>query len=124
VGGADVRLSGVAPKEPDKGATVYKVGRTTGATVGRISAFSLDYVVVNYDVGNIRFDDRVEIESAGGQMFSDGGDSGSLIVDQDYAAVGLLFAGSELGGSNNLGLTYTNPIHRVLRDLRATLVRA
>lgn len=124
VGGADVRLSGVVPKEPDEGATVYKVGRTTGATVGRISAFSLDHVVIAYDVGNIRFDDQIEIESAGSQMFSDGGDSGSLIVDEDYAAVGLLFAGSELGGSNYLGLTYANPIHRVLKDLRAKFIRA
>jgi len=36
--------------------------------------------------------------------------------------VALLFAGSDVGGSNGLGLTYANPVHRVLRDLKATLL--
>jgi hypothetical protein len=37
-------------------------------------------------------------------------------------AVALLFAGSDAGGSNGLGLTYANPIHRVLKDLKSTLL--
>lgn len=37
-------------------------------------------------------------------------------------AVALLFAGSETGGRDGLGLTYANPIHRVLDDLKATLL--
>lgn len=120
--GADRRLAGLGPEFVDEGETVYKVGRTTGATKGRVTAFDLDNVVVSYDLGNLRFDDQIEIEGSGKQPFSDGGDSGSLIVDADMRAVGLLFAGGDSGGTNGLGLTYANPIHRVLEDLRCTLL--
>ena len=37
-------------------------------------------------------------------------------------AIALLFAGSDAGGANDLGLTYANPIQRVLKDLKATLL--
>jgi hypothetical protein len=98
------------------------VGRTTVATEGRVTAFDLDNIVVNYDVGNLRFDGQVEIEGAGEQVFNDGGDSGSLIVDQDMLAVALMLAGTDFGGSNGRGLTYADPIHRALYDLGARLL--
>ena len=41
---------------------------------------------------------------------------------QIMQAVALLFAGGDQGGSNGLGLTYANPIQRVLADLKATLL--
>jgi hypothetical protein len=72
-------------------------------------------------LGNLRFDQQIEIESAGDGSFSDGGDSGSLIVDDDFGAVGLLFAGSEAGGENGLGLTFANPIGTVLDALKVDL---
>ena len=122
VNGRDRTLAGLGPEVVDEGETVFKVGRTTGPTKGRVTAFALDNVVVDYDAGNLRFDDQIEIEGAAGRPFSDGGDSGSLIVNGDMRAVALLFAGSESGGRNGMGLTYANPIHRVLRDLKATLV--
>jgi hypothetical protein len=122
VNGRDRRLAGLGPEFLDEGAIVHKVGRTTGATRGRVTAFDLDNVVVNYDVGNLRFDGQIEIESAGQTPFSDGGDSGSLIVNADMRAVALLFAGSDMGGRGNLGLTYANPIHAVLAGLGATLL--
>jgi hypothetical protein len=106
----------------DEGDTVYKVGRTTGPTEGRVTAFDVDNVVVNYDVGNLRFDNQVEIEGTGNRSFSDGGDSGALVVDRDMRPVGLLFAGGETGGSNGLGLTFANPIGHVLTALKATLL--
>jgi len=122
VNGMDRKLAGVGPEFVDEGETVYKIGRTTGPTEGRVTAFDLDNLVVNYDMGNLRFDNQVEIEGAGDQAFSDGGDSGSLIADANMKAVALLFAGSDAGGSNGLGLTYGNPIQRVLKDLKATLL--
>lgn len=39
------------------------------------------------DLGVVRFDNRVEIEGAGDEAFSDRGDSGSLIVDRQFRAV-------------------------------------
>ncbi len=122
VGGANRRLKGLGPPFIDEGETVYKIGRTTGATKGRVTAFDLDNVVVNYDVGNLRFDGQIEIEGAGTKSFSDGGDSGALIVNSGFQAVALLFAGSDTGGSNGAGLTFANPIHRVLDELGATLL--
>lgn len=128
VGGRDRRLAGAGPEFVDVGTVVYKVGRTSGATKGRVTAFDLDNVVVNFDVGNLRFDNQIEIEGSGTAAFSDGGDSGSLIVTpagarrHDMVAVALLFAGSESGGANDRGLTYANPIHEVLRLLNARLL--
>lgn len=57
---------------------VAKLGRTTGLTRGRVTAFEMDNVVVEYDAGNLRFDGQVEIEGVGQKPFSDAGDSGSL----------------------------------------------
>jgi hypothetical protein len=101
--------------------TVYKVGRTTGQTEGRMTAFDVDNVWVEYDLGWLRFDNQIEIEGAGDGAFSDSGDSGSLIVDEQLRAIGLLFAGGDEGGSNGQGLTYANPIQNVLDQLQVDL---
>jgi hypothetical protein len=100
---------------------VHKVGRTTGQTTGRITAFDLDNVFVEYDMGVLRFDNQIEIEGSGNRAFSDSGDSGSLIVDGQRRAVGLLFAGGDEGGSNGKGLTYATPIQTVLDALKVDL---
>jgi hypothetical protein len=119
------RLRGVGASLVDEGEEVRKVGRTTGATKGRVTAIELDHLVVHYDTGYLRFDGQIEIEGQGKKTFSDGGDSGdsgSLIVDPDGGAVALLFAGTGDGGSNGRGLTYANPIHAVLDGLKVDLV--
>jgi hypothetical protein len=112
---------GVGDLFVDEGHKVAKIGRTTGLTHGKVTAFELDNVVVEYDNGDCRFDNQIEIEGTGNKPFSDGGDSGSLIVGEDLRAVGLLFAGSDQGGSNGKGLTYVNPIHTVLDTLKVDL---
>lgn len=104
------------------GTVVHKVGRTTGETTGKVTAFELDNVVVAYDIGNIRFDNQIEIEGAGNESFSAGGDSGSLIFDDALGAVALLFAGGDVGGSNGKGLTFANPIRNVLDALKVDLL--
>lgn len=102
-------------------ATVHKVGRTTGQTRGRITAFDVDNLRVEYDMGVLRFDNQIEIEGTGNRPFSDSGDSGSLIVDGGLRAIGLLFAGGDEGGSNGQGLTYANPIETVFNKLKVDL---
>lgn len=106
------------------GETVGKIGRTTSVTAGRVTAIELDDVVVGYgdELGDLRFDDQIEIEGTGRGPFSRGGDSGSLVYREDGVALGLLFAGSETGGDNGRGLTYVNPIDAVLGALDATLL--
>ncbi len=106
------------------GELVAKIGRTTAVTRGRVSAIELDNVVVGYgpELGELSFDNQIEIESTGTGPFSRGGDSGSLVYREDGVAIGLLFAGSESGGDNGTGLTYINPIDAVLDALGVTLV--
>ena len=114
-------LAGLGPEFLDAGAKVAKVGRTTGLTRGRVTAFELDNVVVGYDIGNLRFDNQIEIEGAEDGPFSQGGDSGSLIVDGALKAVALLFSGGDQGGTNGQGLTYASPIGAVLTALKVDL---
>lgn len=115
-------LQGVSANPIEDGLRVAKVGRTTGTTRGRVTAFEVDDVVVSYDLGDLRFDDQIEIEGAGSKAFSDGGDSGSLIVDDDRLAIAQLFAGTDTGGRNGKGLTYASPIQAVLDSLRVNLL--
>ncbi|MHA2404422.1 MAG: Nal1-like putative serine protease [Candidatus Kariarchaeaceae archaeon] len=93
---------------------VMKYGRTTGFTMGRITAINAT-VNVQYDSGIARFVDQMVIGVAG---FSSGGDSGSLIVisrgRHDRKPVGLLFAGS-------VTTTIANPIGAVLDRFGVTV---
>ncbi|HYH33702.1 MAG TPA: hypothetical protein VD814_00980, partial [Nocardioides sp.] len=101
--------------EPDE--QVEKVGRTTGHTVGRVSAVEVDGVAVQYDRTIYTFDDQVELDGVTGS-FSAGGDSGSVIWrSADRAPLGLLFAGSETGGRAGGGVTFANPLATVLSVL-------
>ncbi len=109
--------------EAEGGEEVAKIGRTTGLTRGRVTAIELDDVVVGYgeELGELRFDNQIEVETTGGSPFSRAGDSGALVYRSDGVALGLLFAGSETGGNNGNGLTYLNPIRAVLDALGAEL---
>lgn len=114
-------LAGVRTDPVLPGIPVAKVGRTTGVTHGRITATEVDNVVIEYDVGELSFDDQIEIESTEAGTFSAGGDSGSLILDEANRGCALLFAGSETGGANGRGLTYACPIAAVLDKLAIAL---
>jgi hypothetical protein len=115
-------LAGTRTQALDVGDKVHKLGRTTGLRHGRVTAIEMDGVGVEYDIGVCSFDNQLEIEGLGAQAFSDAGDSGSLIVDQDLKACGLLFAGSDHGGKNGAGLTYGNPIRAVFNALNIKLL--
>lgn len=72
------------------GCAVRKSGRTTGLTTGEIEQVDVT-VDVGYGAGRVaRFADQL----MAGRM-SQGGDSGSAVLDLDNNIVGLLFAGSE-----------------------------
>jgi len=102
----------------DLGREVFKVGRTTGPRVGRISVVEMDGVQVQMVGGITRWNDQLEIYGPG-QDFSAAGDSGSIIVTRDGWAIGLLFAGGRDSGGEDR--TYANPLHRVLGLLGAKL---
>jgi len=119
-GGVEADLAGIPEIGPVAGLRetsltgdeiVLKVGRTTGLTRGRISAFEVDNLWVRYDMGVIGFDRQIEITPLGDAPFSRAGDSGSLIVDEQFRALGLLFSG------NDADVTYANPLETVLQTL-------
>jgi len=104
------------------GANVSKIGRTTGLRHGNVTAFEMDNLLVGYDMGVLRFDNQIEIEGADADAFSDAGDSGSLVVDNNKRAVAMLFAGSSSGGRNGKGLSYAHPLGQVLDVLNVELL--
>ena len=62
------------------------------------------------------------IEGATDEAFSQPGDSGSLVVDEESRAIGLIFGGGGNGGKNGKGLSYANPIRTALNELKVDLV--
>lgn len=111
-------LQGVRPEaEPLRDdETVHKIGRTTGTTTGRVQAQEFRPVTVKFRSKKRSFVRVFEIESET-EPFADHGDSGSLIVDDQLRAVGLLFA-----TATEAGTTYANPIHSVLDLLEVDIL--
>ena len=109
-------INGIRSDPLFEGETVYKVGRTTGVTEGTVGATELDGLRVGFDQGEISFDNQIQIKAVGDKPFSQGGDSGSLIVDANLQAVALLFAG------NGVDSTFASPIATVLDKLKIDLM--
>jgi hypothetical protein len=91
------------------GMQVFKSGRTSGVTEGIVTQVDVD-INVKYDDRVARFTNQIIITP-----FSKPGDSGSLILDFQRNAVGLLFSGSDL-------ITVATPIQLVLKALDVELV--
>ena len=102
----------------DLGREVVKGGRTTGASLGKITVVELDGVPVGYPQGTLVFNDAIEITGGPNSDFSAPGDSGSMILDRDGWAIGLLWAGGISGGIDH---TYACPLKRTLDALGVTL---
>ncbi|MEL6169759.1 MAG: hypothetical protein AAFR35_13790 [Pseudomonadota bacterium] len=94
--------------------TVQKVGRTTGHTWGVVTAVNVMNLQVAFEKGVGVFQNVTAIQTTGSSAFSDGGDSGSIILTEDFRPGGLLFAGSKSGGAGNKGITYACNLERVL----------
>jgi hypothetical protein len=120
VNGSD-GIAGVAPAVP--GLDVVKVGRTTGRTKGTIVGTDVP-VSLNDFMGSPRtFTGQIEISGDSGVLFSDHGDSGSLIVGINGLAVGLLFAGQDPspGPDPSEFSTFANHIADVLTVMKIRL---
>lgn len=99
----------VGVREAELGLGVRKSGRTTGFTTGTVEALDAT-ISVDYGAGRTAVFDAQIVSTA----MSQGGDSGSLLVDADEnLAVGLLFAGSDQA-------TIHNPINAVTAALNLT----
>ncbi len=101
------RIKGIAA--PKIGMEVVKYGRTTGLTHGKIVSRSGN-VRIDFKGRLINFKNQFEVRGTGKVVFSQFGDSGSVIIEsKTKRAVGLLFAGTDQG------VTFANPIANVLR---------
>jgi hypothetical protein len=110
------------------GLAVKKMGRTTGLTRSSVSAingsFSITYS--NECAGGTSFTQSYSgqiVISNGGCGFQNGGDSGSLLLEDvttNPRAVGLCFAGSSVCSGSAIAIA--NPIGDVLSKLGATMV--
>jgi S1-C subfamily serine protease len=105
--------AGVAPAM--YGDAVFKVGRTTGLTYGRVVDVATVVGPVPYGPGDCWFRRSIVVEGLDGTMFSDRGDSGSAVVKTSGEVIGLVYAGNGFQ-------TYVCPIDEVLRSLECSLV--
>ena len=88
---------------------VQKRGRTTEHTIGVVVELSAD-IWVHYGHGYAFFENQIGITGIDSSLFSESGDSGSLIVTEATCEpVGLLFADTTLDP-----MTFANPIRKVL----------
>lgn len=102
---------------PKLGDDVIKVGRTTGVTRGKLVGMNAATTVDYGPEGAAPFDGQFILRSSQG-YFSQGGDSGSLILHAaTLRPLGLLFAG---GGRD----TIANPIGAVLEWAKARFFKA
>ena len=125
-------LPGQAAKQPISGRAVspleqkrvYMVGRTSGPREGRIFSISTE-VEIAYLVRSLPrrvvFQKQITIEGLDGSPFARSGDSGAVVFDESWNAVGLVFAVSTDGGAQGGGLTFANHITAVLDVFDAKL---
>lgn len=96
---------------------VRKRGRTTGLTYGSVTSVDAS-VSIPYGDGlgthTLKNQVRIAADPSKSAVFSDHGDSGSVVVTDDNKVVALLFGGSSVA-------TYANPIQFVLDELSVDL---
>jgi hypothetical protein len=100
------------------GVFVQKVGRTTQHTTGIVTAYNASIYPLSYPrIGGVEFINCIVTTG-----MSAGGDSGSLLLDMDKQATGLLFAGMEIDGREVV--TYYNDFLNVQKELNIDLIAA
>jgi len=95
------------------GLQVKKSGRTTGLTTGKVIQTNVD-ILVDYGIGKgaVLFENQIISDG-----YCQGGDSGSVVLNDNNEVVGLLFAGSDT-------ITVFSPIETVLDTFGVEIVTA
>ena len=111
----------VAKKDIKVGEAARKFGRTTGYTEGRILSICLD-IWVRYDRTrqSAFFENQLLIEPASPvfQEFVAKGDSGSLLVDAEQHAIGLIFGGMSDVAAATQPLPHTSAMQAIDKPQR------
>ena len=110
---------------------VYKVGRSTARTVGIVVGVNSSVrdggLVFRHGVIEVAFDTSstaLRTNCLGRASFAESGDSGSIVVDKDNRAIGILFGGRDVEeplGSNQY-VSYVCAIGPVLDALQVSIV--
>jgi hypothetical protein len=95
---------------PVLGERVFKVGRTTGLRRGVITSVNDHVGPIPYAIGGCWFSGSFVVEGERGLPFSEGGDSGAIVVRQTGEVIGLIYAGNGVE-------TFACPITDVLAQL-------
>jgi hypothetical protein len=97
------------------GIRVMKVGRTTGLTIGSITAIGVT-LDVSYENGTMRFDNLIDTD-----CLALAGDNGAILVDERRRAIGMFFAHATTGSTEG-PKSFFMPILAVLYELNGSLV--
>jgi hypothetical protein len=110
------RISGYQ-QDPTFGLRVKKEGAASGITEGAVRVKNLSTVVAFSNGDEAIFTDQLGIIGANSrQHFATQGDSGSVIINDNGSAIGLLFAVAAA-----TDFTFANPIEAVFRTLQVKL---
>jgi hypothetical protein len=120
----DIVLS--SPNAPTAGTPrVFKVGRTTGRTAGIVRSINargkdrLDPSVLMDNLIEIELDPATAPNCLGHDQFSEHGDSGSIVVDAQDRAIGLLLGSTDAATATGpMRLSYASHILPVLHHLK------
>lgn len=114
------KIKGVG--SPSQELKIYKCGAASGTTFGKIVTYPVN-LKIKVDEINVGFKDQMIIngsdeEFSEGGVFSQGGDSGSIVIDyESHMALGLLVGGSDSG------LGFATPLEPVLRELGVAILQ-
>lgn len=105
---------------------VHKLGRTSSATEGRLNEIALQTITYRSATtsgnSNVETKALVVLDSQCSDAFARPGDSGSLVVDKNGAAVGLVIAcQSRLAPYY---AAFVTPIEEIMSDMKAAIERA
>lgn len=118
------KINAAPHTDPYPGLQVQKVGRTTGYTDGEVVAVEIDNLQVTMANGGYRqiavFDGQMTFGNTT-KAFSKPGDSGSVIWDEGFNPVALLFAGTKRSKQGFFSLTFGTPIQVVLSALKCRI---
>ncbi|MBD1848290.1 SUMF1/EgtB/PvdO family nonheme iron enzyme [Cyanobacteria bacterium FACHB-63] len=103
------------------GKTVRKLGARSGVTQGTVSDISAD-IRMSYEFGNITLENLIGIESPGSEPFTESGDSGAIVIDEEGYAIGILVGGTISPERGQRSLSFAIPLQSVLDALSLELV--
>ena len=87
-----------------------------GKITGRINDGSIN---INYGQDEVSFNDVYRVEA--NEKFSEKGDSGSLVIDQEKNIIGIAFASKVKANSKGDHVSYVIPIEAIISQLSVTL---